>query len=468
MNAWLFSRRAASLIAALLLAIAGRPALAQAPDEADYGDAPDGATACAAGGVVAPALYPTLFDTLNAVPGRTAPYHVPLDDPNEDYFFSAAPTYEASAFQPACDWITPPCDYDGGPAILCLNAACTTGVFVAPGGPCHDIAAGAFGTAPTGIGYWIYEVNRGAFSTQPGVVNVAVDWDLDGSYGSFSGEWVERDLSVAVLPWQTQVFVTDPFPTPTVFPCGMPLGWCIDPFWSRFHLSDEAMIGPTFDGESTIWDGSGRVGGYSGGATVDIVPSTDPQIFFDGPHTRIGGGDGTFVIVLDPGNPGCIGSQPIPLISSPAGLRVRRFGPAPFTTGQGVITEMLALDLVGVAPGLGPVRVEERANRMSLGKLDDVVAPGGVLSTCDSFFDVFLTVELPNLGLRLDTGDRPLRMVAPVSGQFPPLFQHYVPAPGSHALQLFREGTQIPVGWLCSAQFRWLNTLRAPGHAGSK
>jgi hypothetical protein len=141
MKTWLISRRVAALVAASSLAIANSSALAQAPDSADYGDAPDGASACEAGGIVTPALYPTIFDTLIAVPGRTAPYHVPLDDPNADYFFSAAPTYEAAAFQPTCDWITPPCDYDGGPAILCLNGACTTGVVVLPGAPCLAAAA---------------------------------------------------------------------------------------------------------------------------------------------------------------------------------------------------------------------------------------------------------------------------------------------------------------------------------------
>ena len=139
------------ILAFLIAALAAPHVLAQAPPAADYGDAPDGATACEAGGAITPAVYPTVFGTTNASPGRTAPYHIPLDDPNADYFFSAAPTYEAVAFQPTCDWITPPCDYDGGPAVLCLDAACTTGVIVAPFGVCHDIAVAAFGYTPAAL-----------------------------------------------------------------------------------------------------------------------------------------------------------------------------------------------------------------------------------------------------------------------------------------------------------------------------
>jgi hypothetical protein len=430
-----------------------------APPVAEYGDAPDGASACEGGALVTPALYPTLFASGSAVPGRTGPYHLPLPDPNADYMLGLAATTETAPEQPTCDWLTPPCDEDNGALVLCLDPPCNTGVFAAPVG--CGIVASTFGFTPTPVGYWIYEVSRGPFSAQPGFVNVAVDWNLSGSYSDIPGEWVVMDEPVAAVPWQTQAFVTSAFPVPTVFPCGNPLGWCIDPLWTRFHLSDEAMLA-TFDGVSTFWDGSGRLAGYAGGETEDVVPTTDPQLTFTSLPRDCGRAQGTVVLTLNPLNLSCAGSQAVPLASRGM-TSMRRFAPERFQTGVDVPIELLSLELVGVTPGLGMVLVHESDTRLSLGKLDAVQAgPNGELIAARSFFDVFVEVELPNLGITLDTGSRPVRVDGGLVLALPPIGSPYQPLPGALPLPLFLAGTQNHVGWLCHADFQWAAETTCP------
>jgi hypothetical protein len=437
----------------LLLALATN---AWAQGAADFGDAPDGVTSCQGGMLTTPSLYPTTIASPNAVLGREGPHHFPLPDPNADYFLGLAPTAEDLAtgpFQPTCDWLTPPCDADDGPFVLCLNAACTTGVLSVPAGPCSEMAVAAFGLAPGPLAFWIFEASRGPFSTQPGFVNVAADWDLSASYGSAPGEWVLKDEVLDAAPWTTQIFMTAPFPATTVFPCTTSgLGWCIAPFWTRFHLSEEPLLA-TFDGVTSVWEGSGPLGGHSGGETEDMVVETDPQLVFDGPVVSCGTPVGSVRITLDSRDPICAASPPVPLAAS-SQLLVRRFGARAYQTGFPYLTEILQLDLVGFDPLLGPVELGERGDRMSLGKLDRVQAgPHGNLVAAQSFFDVFWRVELPSLGLVLDTGDQPMRLDAGPVTAFPPVGTPYRPPLGSQSLTLYIEGTQIPVGWMCASDF---------------
>ncbi|HEY3246481.1 MAG TPA: hypothetical protein VGM03_24305, partial [Phycisphaerae bacterium] len=265
-----------------------------APILADFGDAPE-AAACEGdpNNIVAPTTYPTLLGTPNAFPGRDAPYHFALLNPLADYQLGGPPDYEATAHQPVCDWLSPPppnCDndFDDGPIVLCLNAACTTGVAVVPPPtpftcpPLNAIAC--FGDCPpvgaAVTGCWIFSTARGPFSNQPGFVNVAVDVSLSGCYGDAPTEWPMRDQSLAVppLPWQVEFFKTPPFPVPTVYwvfnPITQQFDWGIKPFWTRFTLSDEQLV-PVFT--PGLWDGSGRAGGYQGGETEDWVTECDPS-----------------------------------------------------------------------------------------------------------------------------------------------------------------------------------------------
>lgn len=259
----------------------------EAPPVADFADAPDNDPACEAGTILDPAKYPTEWGTTSAAPGRTAPYHVPAFSPDANYFLGSAPTYEPlppGAFEPTCDWITgllspvpPPCDQDNAPLVLCLTPTCTTGVFSVPFGACDEAVVAAFGPPPVPpVGFWLLEAGRGPLASQPGYVNAAVDWDLDGTYGNAPGEWVLQDEPLTTAPGTSQIMMTSPFPVPTVYPCVNPLGWCISPFWTRFMLSDE-QVTQTFDGSSFVWDGSGRLEGYKVGETEDWVVESDPR-----------------------------------------------------------------------------------------------------------------------------------------------------------------------------------------------
>ena len=129
---------------------------------------------------------------------------------------------------------------------------------------------------------------------------------------------------------------------------------------------------------------------------------------------------------------------------------MRRFGPKAYQTNFPYPTEILQLSLTGFDPALGPVTLEERQDKMSLGKLDQVQAgPGGNLVGAHSFFDVFWRVELPDQQLVLDTGKHPMRLDAGFVSAYPPLGRCCRPPFGVQALQLFLEGTDIPVGWMC-------------------
>jgi hypothetical protein len=433
----------------------GRPG--GGPVAADYGDAPDGAPACEGGPVIVvdPALYPTLVPSANALAGRSGPYHLPPSDPADDYWFDVPPTYEATPFQPTCDWLSPPCDEDDATVVLCLDGPCSTGVLAFPGPTCNEWIAAPFGVTPTTTGYWIYEVNRGATASGPAYVNVAVDWDLDAAYGSAPGEWVVADSGVTAPAGGSQVAVTAPFPVLTlVTPCAPnPLGWCIEPFWSRFHVSDETM-GTTFDGTASLWDGSGRMAGYEGYETEDVVPWTDPfgTHSFTMPPTLTTELFGNLALTLDLGDPNCTGSSSIPVSNySPYGFVTRQFHPSNYTSGVSIYTELLGLDLAGMHPQLGTVFLRERWDRMSLGKIGQVVANSqtGQFVSGESFFDVYFEIDLPNLGKTLDSGNTPLRIDAGTIAQLPPLGSTYAPPAGSTPLPLYVQGTSQQVGWLC-------------------
>jgi hypothetical protein len=85
-------------------------------------------------------------------------------------------------------------------------------------------------------------------------INVAVDWNLSGTYGDANVEWSVQDLPFPVGPGGSQVLFSNFFPALTVIePCGTPSGWCIGPFWTRFTVSPEPMAASFPNGD---WDGS--------------------------------------------------------------------------------------------------------------------------------------------------------------------------------------------------------------------
>jgi hypothetical protein len=250
------------------------------PIAADFGDAPDSIASCQFSvACLSPVtMYPTLFESGNAPSGRDGPYHLDAD-PLAIPFLGAAPTLEATAYQPCCDWISGGCDWDNGPFVLCLGGGCASGVIVTPGGPCSERALGTFGPYPGNptVGFWIFDVSTAPFAEGPGsyFANVAVDWNLSTAFGDALGEWPLVDAPVTIGPFQTQTMITAPFTVITTVPPSLQNPrWNILPFWTRFLVSEQT-IAPAFPPPS-LWDGSGPDGGFKVGETEDWVPLGDP------------------------------------------------------------------------------------------------------------------------------------------------------------------------------------------------
>jgi DNA-binding beta-propeller fold protein YncE len=259
--------------------------LGAAPPLADYGDAPDGDPACegAVLSITDPVFYPTELGTVNAFPGRTAPYHTPTVPVGlADYQLGLPPTYEAAAIEAiTCDWITgPPCDIDDG-AIALFLPTIPAAVFSVPGPTCGEWITATWGPCVPGAqpAVWIFDVTRGPFAAGAAYVNVVVDFDLDGVYGSLPGEWVLADHLVTAPPFSTEVITTAPFPV-VVIPT-TPGNWIVNQFWTRAMVSSEPLTTTLPPG--VTWDGSGMAGGYVGGETEDWVPLGDPGRLDDFP-----------------------------------------------------------------------------------------------------------------------------------------------------------------------------------------
>lgn len=271
----------------------------------DFGDAPDDLAACgiwAGGGM---GRFPSLENTSNAALGRAAPRHLL----SSNISLGGAPSGEADAFQPTCDWLTPPYDEDDGPMVLHLGAG--SGIAVNP-----PYANGVYGPFPgtTTQGIWVFDVTMDARAPNvPYYANVAVDWNRSGKFGDAPGEWAMQDHLVPYEPGQSQTLITTPFPVTGLGTT--PRGWMITPFWTRFHVSRERKL-PAFPGKN--WDGSGTGSPYIDGETEDWVVTGDPGRM--GTICR----DRSYRLITDlfhygRGTPGCArGPHQICVNSSPA------------------------------------------------------------------------------------------------------------------------------------------------------
>ncbi|HEY3242472.1 MAG TPA: hypothetical protein VGM03_03895, partial [Phycisphaerae bacterium] len=314
------------------------------------------------------------------------------------------------------------------------------------------------GAAVTGC--WIFSTARGPFSNQPGFVNVAVDVSLSGCYGDAPTEWPMRDAPLAVPPWQVQFFKTPPFPVPTVYwvfnPITQQFDWGIKPFWTRFMLSDEQLV-PVF--APGLWDGSGRAGGYQGGETEDWVTECDPStaVPWEPPQHHFGC-DGQVMLTLDVGSPSCAGQVSINLTASgDSSLREFRCDPQ-YVSGTSVYTDWTAIEMSGTSPTLGPVVIHERADQLSIGKIEQIVADAqGNFVSGHFFTDVLLRIELPNENLVLDSG--PIRIDAGTIHSVPDWGSGYVMPAGAPSVPLYVAGTTHQVGWLCNLHVTVVNLV---------
>jgi len=110
---------------------------------------------------------------------------------------------------------------------------------------------------------------------------------------------------------------------------------------------------------------------------------------------------------------------PVSILYSGAGFpdTVVRRQPPPYTTGIDIATEIVALNLVSVNPI--PTTMQLRPTPRSLGKIENVLAPGGNFAAGDSFFDVFVQIDLPG-PTPVTTGNVPIKVMAPGITQLPP------------------------------------------------
>ena len=70
----------------------------------------------------------------------------------------------------------------------------------------------------------------------------------------------------------------------------------------------------------------------------------------------------------------------------------------------------------------------------------------------ESFFDVFVEVEITGTGQMLDSGGSALRLDAGLITELPPLDSDYLPPPSAEPVPLYTVGTSDQIGWLCHAQ----------------
>jgi hypothetical protein len=161
------------------------------------------------------------------------------------------------------------------------------------------------------------------------------------------------------------------------------------------------------------------------------------------------------VVTPNPTDDACLNPvDPISLVEIP-GMHtiVRRSPDTPYVPAQVIETEMISMSLTGNSPQLGPVIL--RAGRMhglppSMGQVHVLTTnPSGELTNGDSFFDVFVRVELPGLNL---INQVPIRMEASLPALPPPAGVVYLISPSQPPVQLFNESNMAPMGYLCFAR----------------
>ena len=147
------------------------------------------------------------------------------------------------------------------------------------------------------------------------------------------------------------------------------------------------------------------------------------------------------------------GGVELDLASAGFDTAIVELDPPPYTTDVDIETELVQLELAADLGGeFGQIIIRERDDQESPGLIGGVVADDGDFVSGDSFFDIFVEVEITGMGLALDTGDTPLRLEVGFITELPPLASDYLPPPNAEPVPLFTAGTSEQVGWLCHAQ----------------
>ncbi len=198
--------------------------------------------------------------------------------------------------------------------------------------------------------------------------------------------------------------------------------------------SECAAIGGSYQGDGTLCDPN------------PCQQDTSSQDCFDS--------EAQGTITLDPGDNLCLNGIDLDLTSLLTAPATVERDPGPYSDGQTIQTEIVALELTANDPVLGDVIVRERDDKQSLGEISNVVTDGGGNFTGgDSFFDVFIEIELPDLCMLLNTGDVPIRLEAYIT-ELPPIDTPYIPPPSNPPIMLLDAYTSVHVGWICHAEHR--------------
>jgi hypothetical protein len=92
--------------------------------------------------------------------------------------------------------------------------------------------------------------------------------------------------------------------------------------------------------------------------------------------------------------------------------------------GSVINTEMISLDLYGTSVNVGAIHVRAGVNsgvsNASLGQITNVVSSGTTFISGDSFFDVFVEIDIPSFGVTL-FNQTPVHMVANGITILPPI-----------------------------------------------
>ncbi|MDH4034946.1 MAG: hypothetical protein OEV80_14225, partial [candidate division Zixibacteria bacterium] len=211
------------------------------------------------------------------------------------------------------------------------------------------------------------------------------------------------------------------------------LGACCDTVTGACWITiEERCIGP--DDE---WQGDG----------TSCVPNPCPVI----PKKDCFDSEGGGTITLDPDDTTCFYGVPLNLTSLLTPTSEVWVEPRPYQNGDTIQTEIVAFELSAVDPVWGTVIVRERADKASTGYIASVVTDGyGGFVSGESFFDVYLEVEVPDYGLLLNTGDSALHLQASITS-LPPT-NAYFPVPTQPPLKLVEAVSTVHRGWLCHAQ----------------
>jgi protein-arginine deiminase len=159
---------------------------------------------------------------------------------------------------------------------------------------------------------------------------------------------------------------------------------------------------------------------------------------------------GQATVTLDQLDDQCLAGLQLDLNSAGLEAATVEVSPGPYTTGEDIQTEITRLELGGFDPAVGNVIIRERTDRKSGGRIENVMDDGsGGFASGSSYFDLFVEVELPDQGLRLHTGNTPIRMEAATITQLPPIDSAYLPPFDAEPAPLYDAETFQHVGWIC-------------------